>query len=79
MNRTTEMTYALPYTFPYEAPAGVEAANDDVVVAAVPQPSGYRDGERRERDMGVGYGNSSGYARNRRYAAKIDHDRFRFG
>lgn len=79
MNRNHEMTYALPYTFPYDAAGHADAANDDATTTTVPQPSGYRDGERRGRDMGIGYGKSSGYARNRRYASKTDHDRFSFG
>jgi hypothetical protein len=32
----------------------------------------------RERDFGVGYGNSSGYASNRRYASNWATPRFRF-
>ena len=31
----------------------------------------------RERDFGVGYGNSSGYASNRRYAQDLMQPRFR--
>ncbi|RDZ26685.1 hypothetical protein [Lysobacter silvisoli] len=33
----------------------------------------------RERDFGVGYGNSSGYASNRRYSNDWAQPRFRFG
>ena len=33
--------------------------------------------ERRERDFGVGYGNSSGYASNRRYVRDWGNARFR--
>ncbi len=32
---------------------------------------------RRERDFGIGYGNSSGYASDRRYADDWGQDRFR--
>ena len=32
----------------------------------------------RERDFGVGYGNSSGYASNRRYTSEWAPPRFRF-
>ena len=49
------------------------------VPPSVPAPSGYRDGERRERDLGVGYGKSSGYARKHRYAARSDRTLFRCG
>ncbi len=80
MNRNDEMTYNLPYSFPYEATVetvavGSEAAND----ASVPTPTGYLDGERRERDLGTGYGKSSGYARRNRYAGDSGHTRFRLG
>lgn len=34
--------------------------------------------ERRERDFGVGYGRSSGYAAPRRYATNAPFPRFRF-
>ncbi|HRN60865.1 MAG TPA: hypothetical protein PK743_03030 [Luteimonas sp.] len=34
--------------------------------------------ERRERDFGIGYGNSSGYASDRRYAPATSAARFRF-
>ena len=34
--------------------------------------------ERRERDFGVGYGNSSGYASDKRYAPADRDTRFRF-
>lgn len=34
--------------------------------------------ERRERGFGVGYGNSSGYASDRRYTPKSGPARFRF-
>jgi len=33
--------------------------------------------ERRERDFGIGYGNSSGYASERRYASDWGPTRFR--
>lgn len=33
--------------------------------------------EPRERDFGIGYGNSSGYASNRRYASQWGAPRFR--
>jgi len=33
--------------------------------------------EHRERDFGVGYGSSSGYASNRRYASNWSEPRFR--
>ncbi|MDQ3494268.1 MAG: hypothetical protein M3485_01730 [Pseudomonadota bacterium] len=33
--------------------------------------------EHRERDFGIGYGNSSGYASNRRYASHWGAPRFR--
>jgi hypothetical protein len=33
--------------------------------------------EHRERDFGIGYGNSSGYASNRRYASNWGASRFR--
>jgi hypothetical protein len=33
----------------------------------------------RERDFGVGYGNSSGYASERRYSPNGPQPRFRFG
>jgi hypothetical protein len=34
--------------------------------------------EHRERDFGIGYGNSSGYVSNRRYASHWGAPRFRF-
>ncbi len=80
MNRNNEMTHGLPYSFPYEATietvvVGSDAAND----ASVPAPTGYLDGERRERDLGTGYGKRSGYARRNRYAGDSGHTRFRLG
>ncbi len=80
MNRNNEMSYDLPFNFPYEATVetvavGTEAAND----SSLPTPTGYLDGERRERDLGTGYGKSSGYARRNRYAGDSGHTRFRLG
>ncbi len=44
----------------------------------VPVPSGYLDNQRyRDREVGTGYGRSSGYARNRRYAQGDDKPLFR--
>ena len=46
----------------------------------VPVPSGYKDNVRyRKRGAGTGYGQSSGYARNRRYAEDEAKNLFRFG
>ncbi|MCK9488951.1 MAG: hypothetical protein M0Q42_06050 [Xanthomonadales bacterium] len=46
---------------------------------AAPEPSGYRDGERRQRQPGTGYGKSSGYARSHHYADQRDRPLFRCG
>lgn len=55
------------------APASANnAANDARVVAFNPS------NRSRERDFGVGYGNSSGYASNRRYTTEWAPPRFRF-
>lgn len=48
------------------------AQTADAVV--VPMPTRH---VRRERDFGVGYGNSSGYASSRRYVDNRDQPRFR--
>ena len=46
-----------------------EARRNDVAKSApVAQPAPVRH-QHRERDFGVGYGNSSGYASNRRYTS----------
>jgi hypothetical protein len=46
----------------------------------VPVPSGYKDTVRyRKREAGMGYGQSSGYARKRRYAEDEAKDLFRLG
>ena len=47
----------------------------DVVPATPPSAAPRR--EHRERDFGVGYGNSSGYASHRRYASNWSEPRFR--
>ncbi len=44
-------------------------------VVAPPQPS--LQLRRRERDFGIGYGNSSGYASEKRYASAWGQPRFR--
>lgn len=60
-------TWNLP---PTDAPAAESSR--------VPVPSGYLDQPRyREREAGTGYGRSSGYARNRRYADRDDKTLFR--
>lgn len=54
--------------------------DDGMQTSKVPVPSGYMDNERyRQRDVGTGYGRSSGYARNRRYANDQVKDLFRCG
>jgi len=54
-----------------------EARRQDTPKSApVPQPAPVRH-LHRERDFGVGYGNSSGYASDRRYAEDWGQDRFR--
>lgn len=46
----------------------------------VPVPSGYKDTIRyRKRETGMGYGQSSGYARKRRYAEGEANELFRLG
>ncbi len=47
--------------------------NRDNVVAMTPRPA------KRERDFGIGYGSSSGYAKTPRYASSWTAPRFRFG
>jgi hypothetical protein len=56
------------------------------VPSRLPQQSADRRGQaassrrvHRERDFGVGYGNSSGYATERRYSPRGTQPRFRFG
>lgn len=54
--------------------------DNGTLVSTVPVPSGYMDNERyRQRDVGTGYGRSSGYARNRRYANDQVKNLFRCG
>jgi hypothetical protein len=45
--------------------------------ATVARPAATPRREYRERDFGIGYGNSSGYASNRRYASNWGEPRFR--
>lgn len=57
-------------------PRSLDTTTDEV--STVPVPSGYLDNLRyREREVGTGYGRSSGYARNRRYAGRGDEPLFR--
>lgn len=59
-------------------PTPTETTGTETEVSTVPVPSGYLDNHRyRERDIGTGYGRSSGYARNRRYANRDDTPLFR--
>lgn len=44
-----------------------------------PVPSGYRDGERRPRQPGIGYGKSSGYGQSHHYAEQDNRPLFRCG
>ena len=44
-----------------------QQANAKASTAAIPMPTRH---VHRERDFGVGYGNSSGYASSRRYASR---------
>jgi hypothetical protein len=51
---------------------------DPSAVSIVPKPSGYRDNVRyRPREHGMGYGRSSGYARERQYAQTPNASLFR--
>ena len=54
-------------------------ARTAAAVAALDMPAALARRERRERDFGVGYGNSSGYASTRRYTQDWATPRFRFG
>jgi len=45
--------------------------------ATVVQPVATSRREHRERDFGIGYGSSSGYASNRRYTSNWGEPRFR--
>ena len=45
---------------------------------STPRPASYRDAP-RNRDFGVGYGNSSGYASGKRYATNWANVHFRCG
>jgi hypothetical protein len=66
MSTTSTATKTLPPIEPGPAPS------------IVPRPSGYRDGERyKQRVAGTGYGNSSGYARERQYADNPNVNLFR--
>ncbi len=47
--------------------------------AAAPVPSGYRDGERKPRQPGTGYGKSSGYGQSHHYADQRERPLFRCG
>ena len=54
-------------------------ARTAVAVAALDMPAVLARRERRERDFGVGYGSSSGYASPRRYTQDWATPRFRCG
>ena len=62
MNATTHLPHVAPRT-PVAVPSRAE----------IPAPRRHR-----ERDFGVGYGNSSGYASDRRYTPAAGTARFRF-
>ncbi len=54
-----------------------ETRESHLVRATIAQPATAPRREYRERDFGIGYGNSSGYASNRRYASQWAAPRFR--
>ena len=65
------MTHLLPSAS--NARTSITAPNAGAVV--IPMPIRHTH---RERDFGVGYGNSSGYASTRRYASNWATPRFKF-
>jgi hypothetical protein len=54
-----------------------ETRESTLARAIATRPAATTRREYRERDFGIGYGNSSGYASNRRYASNWGEPRFR--
>lgn len=60
----------------FRAPTGHVAPRPSA--PSIARPASYRDAP-RNRDFGVGYGNSSGYASGKHYATNWGNARFRCG